>query len=406
MKLPWKLPLLLDGAAGTVLMGLGMPADVCVEQWILEHPDIWIALQRRYIAAGCDVLYAPTFGANRVHLKQFGLENQVHDMNCQLVALSKQAMSGSSAHCMIAGDLSPTGWMPDPYGEVAFTSFLDVYKEQVAALIEAGVDLIVCETMTNLTEARAALLAARESKLPVFVTLTVDEVGHTLSGSPLLPCVITLQALGASAIGFNCSTGLADMAEWISSVFPHAAVPLIAKPNAMITSNAQSNPLSPLQFANGMEELLDAGATIVGGCCGTTPEHLAVLRGVVDRHPTVVPYEIDIDAAAGEREAFFLVDDLVPSPPILCDSRLMDSLIEAEDSYNVARVHIASSADIGELLAVASVSHLPTAIYTDSATLLDETLMRYPGRLLVDSLCEIETSLLEDIAAQYGSIVF
>ena len=261
--------------------------------------------------------------------------------------------------------------------------------------------------MTSLTDARAALLAARTAGKPVFVTLTVDGHGRTMSGSPLLPCVITLQALGAAAVGLNCSTGLTGMEDWIADVLPHAAVPLITKPNAMKKDAVGFDQnLDPEAFAEGMKILMDAGASIVGGCCGTTPAHLAALRRVVDQHPTVAPQEIDIDAAAGERSAFFLTDDLEPSPPIDCDSNLADELIEAEDEYNVARVRIAAEEDIPELLTSASVCHLPTAIYTDSAVLLDRVLQCYPGRLLVDSVCEIERPLLEDIAAQYGAIVF
>lgn len=405
MELPWKLPLLLDGATGTGLMAAGMPADACVEQWVLEHPVVLAELQKAYADAGCDVVYASTFGANRAALSRHGLAGDVRDMNLRLVELTRRAVQGT--RCLVAGDLSPTGLLVEPYGDARFEELVAIYKEQVDVLAEAGVDLFVCETMTSLTDARAALLAARTAGKPVFVTLTVDGHGRTMSGSPLLPCVITLQALGAAAVGLNCSTGLTGMEDWIADVLPHAAVPLITKPNAMKKDAVGFDQnLDPEAFAEGMKILMDAGASIVGGCCGTTPAHLAALRRVVDRHPTVAPQEIDVDAAAGERNAFFLTDDLEPSPPIDCDSNLADELIEAEDEYNVARVRITAEEDISELLASASVCHLPTAIYTDSAVLLDRVLQYYPGRLLVDSVCEIERPLLEDIAAQYGAIVF
>ena len=405
MELPWKLPLLQDGATGTGLMAAGMPADACVEKWVLEHPAVLTELQKAYAAVGCDVIYAPTFGANRAALRRHGLADEVKDMNRRLVELTRRAVQDT--RCLVAGDLSPTGLLTEPLGDTRFDELVAIYKEQVDALAEAGVDLIVCETMTGLTDARAALLAARTAGKPVFVTMTVDGQGRTMSGSPLLPCLITLQALGAAGVGLNCSTGLTGMDEWIGAVLPHAAVPLIAKPNAMMKDAVGFDQnLDPDSFAQGMEILMDAGASIVGGCCGTTPAHLAALRRVADRHPTVAPPEIDVDAAAGERGAFFLTDDLEPSPLIDCDSNLPDALIEAEDDYNVARVRIAAEEDILELLSCAAVCHLPTAIYTDNALLLDRTLQCYPGRLLVDSVCEIEKPLLEDIAAQYGAIVF
>ena len=375
MELPWKLPLLLDGATGTGLMAAGMPADACVEKWVLEHPAVLTELQKAYAAVGCDVIYAPTFGANRAALRRHGLADEVKDMNRRLVELTRRAVQDT--RCLVAGDLSPTGLLTEPLGDTRFDELVAIYKEQV----DAG--------------------------KPVFVTMTVDGQGRTMSGSPLLPCLITLQALGAAGVGLNCSTGLTGMDEWIGAVLPHAAVPLIAKPNAMMKDAVGFDQnLDPDSFAQGMEILMDAGASIVGGCCGTTPAHLAALRRVADRHPTVAPPEIDVDAAAGERGAFFLTDDLEPSPLIDCDSNLPDALIEAEDDYNVARVRIAAEEDILELLSCAAVCHLPTAIYTDNALLLDRTLQCYPGRLLVDSVCEIEKPLLEDIAAQYGAIVF
>lgn len=405
MELPWSLPLLLDGATGTTLLKAGMPADACVEQWVLEHPSVLLELQRGYVAAGCNVLYAPTFGANRVNLKRHGLEDKVEEYNRRLMALTREATRGSD--CLVAGDMSPLGLLTAPFGDTAFEELVEVYTQQAALLKDSGADLIVCETMTSLTDARAALLGARETGLPVFVTLTVDAHGRTMSGSTLLPCVVALQSLGAAAVGLNCSTGLTGMDEWLADVLPYAAVPLIAKPNAMARDAVGFDQnLDPAQFAAGMEGLLDAGAAIVGGCCGTTPSHLAALREVVDRHPTVVPKEIELDAAAGERAAFFLGEDLEPSPLIECDSRLPDALIEAEEEYNVARVHITCEDDILELLTSGAICQLPTAIYADSAALLDKTLLCYPGRLLVDSMCEIDRPLLEDIAAHYGAIVF
>ena len=404
MELPWKLPLLLDGATGTTLLGAGMPADACVEDWVLSHPDVLLELQTAYAGAGCDVLYAPTFGANRVNLRRHGLEGRIREMNLELVALTRKA---AGDRCLVAGDMTSTGLLVEPFGDASFEELLAVYEEQSGLLKEAGADLIVCETLTSLTDARAALLAARKTGLPVFVTLTVNDRGRTMSGSPLLPCVITLQALGAAAVGFNCSTGLTGMEDWIAEVLPHAAVPLIAKPNAMAKDAVGFDQnLEPEEFAQGMEALLGAGATIVGGCCGTTPAHLAALRRAVDKQPTIAPQEIDVDAASGERAAFFLSDDLEPSPPIPCDSRLPDALIDAEEEYNVARVRVDSEDDILELLTSAAVCQLPTAVYTDDALLLDKVLLLYPGRLLVDSVCEIEKPLLEDIAAQYGAIVY
>lgn len=404
-------PLLLDGAMGTTLRGAGMPADACAEIWALAHPALVIDIQRRFAAAGSDVLYTPTFGANRFSLLRSGEQaspSRVRDLNRQLAALTQEAaVRETGRRCLVAGNLSGYGLPPDAEDAPSFDELLAAYSEQAAALKEAGVDCLVCETMTGLSEARAALLAARETGLPVMVTLTVNEEGETLTGARLLPAVITLQALGAAAVGLNCSAGPASMAEWLEDALPYAAVPLIAKPSAAFPNREHGwTALDPAAFTAGMEPLLDAGAVLVGGCCGAGPEHLALLRGLVDRHPTVVSTEIDTDAAAGEQEAFFLSDDLDPSPPLVCDSNLSDELIEAEDEYNVAVVHVTCVQDVDELIRQASMSRLPTAVHADSVLLLEEALRRYPGRLLVDTMSEADDSLIGELAVRYGAILF
>ena len=403
MELPWKPPLLLDGATGTRLLAAGMPADACPEQWALEHPAVVTDLQRRYILAGCDVLYAPTFGANRARLSAYGLESHTGELNRRLAALTREAVDACpKSRCLVAGTLSPTGLQGPSPAEAPFDEWVEIFSEQAAALAEAGVDLLVCETMTSLNEARAALLAARRTEKPVIVTLTINEEGETLSGARFLPSVITLQALGAAAVGLNCSCGPACMEEPIREALPYASVPLAAKPSAW----GNGGDLSPLQFGQAMQPLLDAGATIVGGCCGTSPEHLAILRGIVDRHPTIAPREIDTDACAVESEALFLADDLEYGEPIPCDSDLADRLIAAEEEGNTALVELTQPGDIDNLLEFGGMSRLPIMLHTDRPLLLDEALRRFPGRLLVDSLCEIERPLLEDLAAQYGGILF
>ena len=312
---------------------------------------------------------------------------------------------------LIAGDLAGVGLPIDAENRdghgISFDRLVDSYAVQATALKEGGADLLVCETLTGLSEARAALLACRETGLPVLLSLTVDQEGEARTGARLLPAVITLQSLGAAAVGLNCSFGPIGMAEWLEDALPYAAVPLLAKPAASFPGqDGRMVSLDPTHFAEEAERLLAAGASLLGGCCGAGPEHLALLRGLLDRHPIVASPEIDTQAAAGEREAFFLSDDLEPSKPLICDSELADSLIEAEEEANVALVHIACREDIDTLIAASPMSRLPIAINTDSAGLLEETLRRYPGRLLVDTMSEEDTALLEEIAARYGAISF
>ena len=199
-------PVILDGAFGTGLIKAGMPVSACTEEWAIEHPEVVLGLQRAYIEAGAQILYAPTFGANRIKLAEYGLENQIEVFNEALVALTKKAVGEHKV--FIAGDMTMTGKIPYPVGDVPFETFVEVYKEQARLLAEAGVDLFVVETMMSLQESRAAVLAIREvSDLPIMVTLTYNEDGRTLYGTPPEVAINVLQSLGVDAVGVNCSTG-------------------------------------------------------------------------------------------------------------------------------------------------------------------------------------------------------
>lgn len=197
--------LILDGATGSNLQEAGMKMGVCPEQWVLENPKVLLQLQKEYVAAGTDILYASTFTANRIKLAEYGLEDKLVEMNHKLVALSKEA-AGEQAY--VAGDISMTGQQLYPIGDMQFEELVDIYKEQVMALEEAGVDLYVVETMMSLQECRAAVIAIKEcSQRPIMVSLTYEETGRTLFGSDPATAVIVLQSLGVDVIGINCSTG-------------------------------------------------------------------------------------------------------------------------------------------------------------------------------------------------------
>ena len=227
---PLPAPILLDGATGTELYKRGMPHGVCTEQWVLEHPDALLELQRAYVDAGSQVLIAPTFGANRVTLARYGLSGQVSVYNRRLAALTRKAAGGKAR---VAGDLAPTGKSIVPFGDASFEELVDIYTEQAAALEAAGVDLFLLETTMTMAEARAAVLACKSvSAKPVWVTFTCDENGRTLSGTDVLAALIVMQGMGVDAFGLNCCAGPAEMLEQLRRLTPYASVPLIAKPNA------------------------------------------------------------------------------------------------------------------------------------------------------------------------------
>lgn len=413
MKFPFTLPLLLDGATGTNLMERGMPGNVCVEEWICQNPSILLQLQQEFINVGAQAIYAPTFGANRACLALYGLEDKVVELNTQLVALSKQIARPHGV--LVGGSLCPTGLFVAPHGEADFDDIYDIYREQVRALADAEVDFLVIETQTSLADMRAAVLAARSTNLPVFVTITVDQSGKTMTGGTLLPIMITLQSMGVDAIGLNCSFSPQDMAPLINDIAQHSRVPIIAKPNAGLPSNYENGKgyLSPEEFTQHMESLLEAGATIIGGCCGTTPAHIAALKEMLqNRQDDFYNTELDNDdvddyAATIESQSFFLSDHLAYSEPIECSISIENDFIEVDDERaNVALVEINSMDDALILAEFGHMSRLPIAVRAETPPILEAALRYFQGRLLIDSECCIELETLESIAAKYGAIIY
>ena len=280
--------LILDGATGSNLQKRGMPTGVCPEKWILENPQVLIDLQKEYILAGSDVVYAPTFSGNRIKLEEYGMMEQIGDMNRQLAQLSFEAIkqAGVDRRVLVAGDLTMTGQQLYPVGTMPFEELVDIYKEQIGYLKEAGVDFIVVETMMSLQECRAAVLAAKEcSELPVMVTLTFDEDGRTLFGTNPETAALVMTAMDVDAVGVNCSTGPDKMCKVIEKMSRYTALPIVAKPNAglpQLVDGATVYDMGPEEFAKEMLPLVEAGADILGGCCGTTPEHIKALADILE----------------------------------------------------------------------------------------------------------------------------
>lgn len=271
---------LLDGATGSNLMKRGMPRGVCTEQWVAEHPQALLDLQQEYVRAGADIIYAPTFCANRHSLARYGLEAEVRTLNIALVALSKRAAQGRA---LVAGDLTTTGVPLEPKGAMRDSELSDIYKEQVAALCEAGADLLVFETMLAVDETVVALEAAQSvCALPVLCNLTVQADGSAYFGGDCIEAVQVLQELGADAVGINCSSGPEQLLSLVRAMNAVAEVPLLVKPNAGLPQISDTGeaiyPMQAEEFAEHMQKLIAAGAKVVGGCCGTTPEFIAALK--------------------------------------------------------------------------------------------------------------------------------
>ena len=268
--------LMLDGATGSNLQKRGMPFGVCPEAWIAEHPDELIRLQKEYVKAGSNVIYAPTFTANPIKLKEYNLEEKTEELNRSLVQLSRQAADGRA---LVAGDVTMTGQQLAPLGTLTAEELIACYRRQISALAGAGADLLVIETMMSLAETRTALIAAREvCDLPVMVTMSFDENGRTLYGTGPRTALLVLQGLGADAVGINCGSGPDRIAALLKEMRPYASVPLIAKPNAGLPhlneDGTTSYDMDAEVFAGYVPALVEAGARIIGGCCGTDPSYI------------------------------------------------------------------------------------------------------------------------------------
>lgn len=271
----------LDGATGSNLYLAGMPRGICTEEWVLENPQVMDDLQKRYVEAGSQIVYAPTFGANRFSLSGRGLEDKIGDMNKRLVEISQKAVGGKA---LISGDIAPTGRiLVSAGGDTSVDQLFEVYREQISYLSEAGVDLLVAETMMSVEETMVALdAAASVCSLPMMCTLSFEADGNALYGGNAVEAVETLQAMGAAAVGLNCSVGPDQLENIVRNMKAVAQVPVIAKPNAGLPfiddQGKATYSMGPEEFAKHMKTLVQAGAGIVGGCCGSTPEYIRKTR--------------------------------------------------------------------------------------------------------------------------------
>ena len=433
--------LFLDGATGSNLMKAGMPAGVCPEQWILEHEDVMENLQKEYVKAGTNILYAPTFTANRIKLEEYGLEKQIVEINQKLVAISKRAANGKA---LVAGDITMTGRQLKPMGDMEFEALIDVYKEQIRLLDEAGVDLLVVETMMSLQESRAALIAAKEvSDLPVMVTMTFEKDGRSLFGTDAKTAAIVLESLGADAVGANCSTGPAQMEEIIRSMAEVTAIPIIAKPNAGLPAVDENGntyyDMAADTFAEEMKILANAGATILGGCCGTSPEYIFKLTQSVKEVSSVNARFSEradglhkrnrhfltsqcMSLEFGLNDRFMIVGERInPTGKKKLQEELRNGSFELvkqfaeEQEENGARILDVNMGMSGinekdtMLLAleeVASVTNLPLSLDSSYIEVLEAALRNYPGRALVNSV-SLETEKFEKllpIVKKYGAM--
>jgi 5-methyltetrahydrofolate--homocysteine methyltransferase len=422
--------LILDGATGTELQKKGMPPGVCPETWCIKNPATLMDVHTLYRDSGADVIYTATLGSNRYKLGEYD-ETDVKGINKRLAEIAKQALGRDF---LVAGDIGPTGRFVEPFGDLTFKQAVTCFKEQAKGLLEGGVDLFIIETMIDIQEARAALLAVRElCDNFTIVTMTYDKSGVTLNGTDPLAALITLQSLGAHAVGCNCSTGPAEMIPLIKKMKPYAHVPLAAKPNAgmpVLENGKTVFRMGPKEFASYTKELVLAGANFVGGCCGTTPQHIKQLKQSIKNSFGGGPRKQSLSALSSSRGALVIEADaplyiigerINPTGKKKLQQELSEGLFKLVQKMareqaqggaalldvNAGMPGIDERSLLLQLVKLLSVqTDLPLVIDSSSSQSIEDCLRLYPGRALINSLSGEKKKLdqLLPVIRHYGAM--
>ncbi|WP_455137997.1 homocysteine S-methyltransferase family protein [Thermophilibacter sp.] len=419
--------LLIDGAMGTQLQERGLAAGELPELLCLTDPDEVTAVHAAYVAAGADVVTTNTFGANATKL---GDAASVEEVFSAAVACARAARPR-----YVAADLGPTGQLLEPMGPLSFDDAYELFARQVRAAVAAGADLFVIETMTDLAEAKAALLAVREnSALPALVTMTFEEDGRTFLGTTPEVAALTLGSLGADAVGINCSLGPDEVAPLAERVLAWAGRPVVVQANAglpRVEDGVTRYDIGPDEYAAAVARMLDAGVTIVGGCCGTTPAHTAAERALLDaRRPPEPRAARDVFAVCGPQRLVALAPGEVgvigerinptgkprmkealrsgnhdrPLAEALAQERAGAQILDV----NVGLPEIDERAVMGRLVPeLLGVTTLPLQIDSSDPSVIEAAVRSYPGKPLVNSVSARADSLAAvlPIVARYGCAV-
>jgi len=423
--------LVLDGATGTELQKRGMPAGVSPEKWVLDNPRALIDLQKKYFRSGSNVVLSFTFGGNRVKLQEYGMGDRVREVNRELVGISRRA-AGSRG--LVGGDISSTGNFIEPFGDTPFETAVDIYKEQVEGLLEGGVDFFFIETMIDIQEARAALLAVREScDLPVCVSMTFNEDARTLTGTDPVSALVTLQSLGADAVGCNCSTGPLHMLEFLKAMKPYAGVPLFAKPNAGLPKLIDGKTVFDMnaqEFGQYVPMLAEAGASMIGGCCGTDPSFIHEIGKCVKGIKPGPVGNSRFSAVSSARKTVhigpacpvtIIGERINPTGKKVLQAELSEgkttevrrfAMEQIEKGASILDINVGmpgiNEADrMMEIVQLLSTTvEAPLCLDSSIPEVIEKALRIYPGRALINSISaeKVKLEKLLPIAAKYGAM--
>lgn len=321
-----KEVIVFDGGVGTYLYEKGIFINTCFDELNLINPDIVMEVHRDYINAGADVIETNTFGANRFKLAPHGLETKVYEVNFKGAQLAKK-VAGSTT--LVAGSVGPLGVQIEPLGKLSYDEAKDAFKEQIKGLLDGGVDLIIIETFSLVSELKQAIRAVKElnTEIPIIAQVTINDDGNLLSGAPLETFVREVSEFAVDAIGMNCSVGPKAMLDALEHLKPLTTLPLSVQPNAGLPQNIAGRNIymtSPEYIAEYSKRFIQTGASIVGGCCGTNPEHIkAIRRAVKALQPAK---RMDVTSAALKVTA----PEAVKVYPMSEKSRLANKLLRKE----------------------------------------------------------------------------
>lgn len=418
--------LLFDGAMGTVLQKHAHSAGEMPELLNITDPTLITEIHTSYVSAGADVITTNTFGANAYKM---GSEYNVPEI--VIAAVNNAKASGAK---YIALDVGPTGAILEPFGDMSFESAYDIFYEQISAGVKAGVDCIIIETMSDLLEAKAAVIAAKDCcSLPVIATMTYNEDGRTFLGTDAITATITLCSLGVSAVGANCSIGPYDMIDIVSDILDYSTTPVIVQANAgmpEVIDGVVSFPANSAQYNDFIKKIINMGVTVLGGCCGTTPEYTDLMRNTIDNSQLKKRIIKSYTAFTSSRKSVILKDDEIavigerinPSGK----EELTQSLINGDYSYavdealaqedcgvdlldvNVGIANIDEPAVLRQLVKeIQAVTALPLLIDSVNESAISEAVRVYNGKPIINSVngkTETLDSILP-IAAKYGAAI-
>ena len=429
--------LLFDGATGTMLQKEGLKGSECPETWNLTKADVVKDVHMAYIDAGAQVVTTNTFGANRVKLKEYGLENDVDKINIQAVKIAKEASMGD---VLVAASVGPTGKFIEPVGDLSFDDAVNIFSQQVSALERGGADILLVETMMDIKELKAAVIAARDAtSLPVFATMTFESNMRTLLGTTPEVFGVVARSLGVSAIGANCSLGIEGIYNTLERLRQVVDLPLIANPNAgipVLEGEETLFPATPEEMAKWAPSLLELGVRIVGGCCGTTPEHIRKMgdevREFTAKNPLADIYKPVKGGAVASRSSYVFFGQ--GNRPLLVGERInptgrkklgeeilegktalirKEAISQVEDGADILDVNIGVP-NVDEPLfikkavfAVNDNCKAPVIIDSSNHSAIEEGLKAVDGKAVVNSVNGEEKSLLVilPLVKKYGASV-